>query len=99
MKFKNYTNTYTKDNKIYSKRDIGQKDTDKKFSTNHTISKCDVHNVKIDTNGYLTATIIDYYDFSPKGGFINNNANIQQQNGKLENYALVIPIRIKIKND
>ena len=70
---------------------------DLEFSTHNAIGRCDVYNVKIDSNGYLTATIIDYYDFSPKGGFINNNANIQQQNGKLENYALVIPIRMKIK--
>ena len=73
------------------------KDKDKNFSTNHTIGRCDVHNVEIGSDGYLTATIIDYYDFSPKGSFINNNANIQQQNKKLENYALVIPIRMKLK--
>ena len=82
---------------VFKDNVTGQKDIDKKFSTNHTISKCDVHNVKIDSNGYLTATIIDYYDFSKNGGFINNNAYIQQQNKKLENYALVIPIRMKIK--
>ncbi len=56
-----------------------------------------MHNVKVEPNGDISATIIDYYDFSKNGGFINNNAYIQQQNKKLENYALVIPIRMKIK--
>ena len=81
---------------VFKDIDRGEKDKYKDFSTNHVISKCDVHNVKLDSDGYISATIIDYYDFSKGGGSINNNAYKQQQNEYLENYVLVIPIRMKI---
>ena len=82
---------------IFNDIDRSEKDKYKDFSTNHVISKCDVHNVKVEQNGEISATIIDYYDFSKGGGSINDNAYKQQQNRHLENYALVIPIRMKIK--
>ena len=82
---------------IFQNKKPSEKDYLDHFSTGYTIGKCDVHNVKLESDGYVSAIIIDYYDFSKGGVWFNNNANIQQQNKKLENYALVIPIRIKIK--
>ena len=52
----------------------------------------------LQTNGEISATIIDYYDFDKKSNYpLVKNGYIQQQNGHLSNYALMIPIRIKIK--
>ena len=77
-----------------------EKDEYKMASTYKTIHLCDVHDVKIDTDGYISATIIDYYNFDKHNmSTIPRNAYIQQQNKKLENYALVIPIRVKIKKN
>ena len=71
-------------------------DTD--FSTHNAIGRCDVHNVKVEFNGDISATIIDYYDFDKKSNNpIVKNGYIQQQNGHLNNYALMVPIRIKVK--
>jgi len=73
-------------------------DFNKDFSTHNTIGKCDVHNVELGQDGYIHATIIDYYNFdkhnmTPRA----RNAYLQQQNGRLSNYALMIPIRVKLK--
>jgi len=38
-------------------------DFNKDFSTHNTIGKCDVHNVELGQDGYIHATIIDYYNF------------------------------------
>ena len=71
---------------------------DSEISTHNTIGKSDVHNVKIDSDGYLNATIIDYYDFDKNSNYpLVKNGYIQQQNGHLNSYALMIPIRIKVK--
>ena len=73
-----------------------EKYKDLSFMAN-VIGRCDVYNVEIDKNGYITVTIIDYYDFDKNNmSFIPRNAYIQQQNGHLVNYALMIPIRIKM---
>ena len=57
-----------------------------------------MHNVKLGQDEYIHATIIDYYNFdkhnmTPRA----RNAYLQQQNGRLNNYALMIPIRVKLK--
>ena len=71
---------------------------DSEFSTHNAIGRCDVHNVKVEPNGDITATIIDYYDFDKRSNNpIIKNGYIQQQNGHLINYALMIPIRIRKK--
>jgi len=68
------------------------------FSAHNAIGRCDVHNVKVEHNGDISATIIDYYDFDKKSNNpIIKNGYIQQQNGHLVNYALMIPIQIKVK--
>ena len=67
-------------------------------TTHNAVGRCDVHNVKLEPNGDISATIIDYYDFSKRSSNpIVNNGYIQQQNGHLTNYALMVPIRIKMK--
>ena len=73
-------------------------DYNKDFSTHNTIGRCDVHNIKLESNGDVSATIIDYYDFDKHNTteYIRN-AYLQQQNGRLSNYALMIPIRVKFK--
>ena len=75
-------------------------DFNKDFSTHNTIGNCDVHNLELGQDGYIHATIIDYYNFD-RHNTANHakNAYIQQQNGHLKNYAIMIPIRIKVKND
>lgn len=71
---------------------------DSEFSTHNAIGRCDVHNVKVEPNGDISATIIDYYDFDKRSNNpIIKNGYIQQQNGHLKNYALMIPIRIRRK--
>ena len=73
-------------------------DFNKDFSTHNTIGKCDVYNVKIESNGEISATIIDYYNFDKHNMATRaKNAYLQQQNGRLCNYALMIPIRVKLK--
>ena len=71
---------------------------DSEVSTHNAIGRCDVHNVKLEPNGDISAIIIDYYDFGKRSNNpIVKNGYIQQQNGHLTNYALMIPIRIKMK--
>lgn len=66
------------------------------------LGKCNVYNLK--HKNYLntiTGSVVDYYDFSKLGyastlsgamiNAINNNAKIQQDNGMLRNYILIIP--------
>lgn len=67
-----------------------------KFSMSRTIHNTDVCNMKMESDGTVSLTLVDYYDFAPGGGFINDNAYRQQFNGKLQNYALIVPIRIKL---
>ena len=82
----------------YEKTSFSVAFPDSDFSTHNAIGKCDIHNVKIDSDGYLNATIIDYYDFDKKSNNpIVKIGYIQQQNGHLNNYALMVPIRIKVK--
>jgi hypothetical protein len=73
-------------------------DSEKDFSTHNTLGRCDVHNAKVEPNGEISAIIIDYYDFDKHNmtKYIRN-AYLQQQNGRLSNYAIMIPVRIKLK--
>ena len=67
-----------------------------------TIGKCNIYNPRFHKDGTFTATLVDYYDFeylkyapSVKRAIINainNNAVIQQENGDLTNFVLIIPI-------
>lgn len=83
---------------VYKKTSFPIAFPDSEFSTHNAIGRCDVHNVKVEPNGDISATIIDYYDFDKRSKSpIIKNGYIQQQNGHLTNYALMIPIRIKIK--
>jgi len=71
---------------------------DSEFSTHNAIGRCDVHNIKVEPDGDISATIIDYYDFDKRSNNpIIKNGYIQQQNRHLTNYALMIPIRIRRK--
>ena len=73
-----------------------------------TIGKCNIYNPCFHKDGTFTATLVDYYDFeylkyapSVKRAIINainNNAVIQQENGDLTNFILVIPITL-FEND
>ena len=83
---------------VYEKSSFPIAFPNSEFSNHNAIGRCDVHNVKVESDGYLSATIIDYYDFDKRSSnLIVKNGYIQQQNGHLSNYALMIPIRIKIK--
>ncbi len=72
-----------------------------------TIGKCNIYNPCFHKDDTFTATLVDYYDFeylkyapSIKKAIlnaINNNAVIQQENGDLTNFVLIIPI-ILFKN-
>lgn len=73
-------------------------DINKNFSTHNVLGKCDICNVKIEPDGSYTATVVDYYDFSKNStNPLAKNGYLQQKNGHLENYAIMIPIRIKKK--
>ena len=72
------------------------------FNLALTIGKCNIYNPRFHKDGTFTATLVDYYDFeylkyapSIKKAIINainNNAVIQQENGDLTNFVLIIPI-------
>ena len=78
------------------------------FNLALTIGKCNIYNPCFHKDGTFTATLVDYYDFeylkyapSVKRAIINainNNAVIQQENGDLTNFILVIPITL-FEND
>ena len=67
-----------------------------KISTHNTINLCDLYNIKYEKNGDITFTIVDYYDFADSDNMIVKNAYLQQKNGRLEPYVLIVPIRIKL---
>ncbi len=67
------------------------------------IGKFNFYNPHVDYSGNIRGFLVDYYDFTRMldGNFllkeINNNAYIQQEYGYLENYVIIIPIEIKLK--
>ena len=58
-----------------------------------------VVNPKIE-NGYMTGTLVDYYDFSKRPNTVQNIPNNwgydQQQKGILKNYYICVKIKVKI---
>ena len=83
---------------VYEKASFSIAFPDSEISTHNTIGRCDVYNAKVEPNGDISAIIIDYYDFDKRSNNpIVKNGYIQQQNGHLTNYALMVPIRIKMK--
>lgn len=77
-----------------------------------TIGKAKLYNMRV-SNGYISGTLVDYYDFSEiyynlkgynnyKNSIVpviaNNNAVLQQNLGRLTNYFIVMPILIPVGN-
>ena len=69
-----------------------------------TLGKFNVYNLHIDFQGNINGTLIDYYDFSEmKSGnplikFLNNLSYELQKLGILENYVIIMPIKIRLED-
>ena len=71
----------------------------KEYDRYSSLQHARIINPKIE-NGYMTGTLVDYYDFSKRANTIQNIPNNwgydQQQKGILKNYYICVKIKLKI---